>query len=707
MRAQHLQHWGMRMTARVLSALGVALLVLGTVAGVVNREVLDGDRFMAHVDAVRADPEVSRGLGRLLTDRIVTAQPDLTAVRPLLESVATAVVASPSSDAAARAAVAPLHRSLTGDERSTVVLRLADTGAVLIASARAMSPRLEAALPADLDVRLSEFADDELSEEAIWQARLTGWVAGVAPGLGLVLLFAAGWLREARSGRLRGGLACVGRGAIAGGVTLALLLVVVGFLVGRADETVLSGALQQAIWTELSGAFWTASALLASIGYLLVLATRLEGLPRLRSMPAFLTRASGSRPSPAWAVAPFVLGAALVLQPLGVLRVLAQTLGMALALLGLASLLSAAAQALRERSATRRTVRPGVPGRAGSRIAITVGVLALLAIYVIGVVPDEELDAVPASAAGTPTCNGHVELCARRFDEVAYPATHNSMAAADEGWFFAEQPDGILSQLDHGIRVLLIDSWYAQATSRPGVVANTEDDRAAAIAEVRRTIGPEGVDSAMRLRKALNLRPSGPVQPYLCHGICELGSTAWLPVMEDVAAWVRSHPRDVITFFIQDEVSPADTAELIRRAGLQPFVHQQRRGAPWPTLGSMIDSGRRVVILMEKRSGGQAHPSLLPGFEWVQDTQYLFRKPGVFSCAPNRGPADASLFLVNHWVTDKAREVSNARRVNARDVLLPRLERCRSERGRLPNFVAVDFYDQGDLLAVVDELNRL
>ena len=45
--------------------------------------------------------------------------------------------------------------------------------------------------------------------------------------------------------------------------------------------------------------------------------------------------------------------------------------------------------------------------------------------------------------------------------------------------------------------------------------------------------------------------------------------------------------------------------------------------------------------------------------------------------------------------------------VNSRDVLLSRLEQCQAERDRLPNFVAVDFYDQGDLLDVVDTLNGL
>ncbi len=40
-------------------------------------------------------------------------------------------------------------------------------------------------------------------------------------------------------------------------------------------------------------------------------------------------------------------------------------------------------------------------------------------------------------------------------------------------------------------------------------------------------------------------------------------------------------------------------------------------------------------------------------------------------------------------------------------MLLPRAEECQQERGRLPNFVAVDFYDRGDLLGVVDTLNGL
>jgi hypothetical protein len=62
--------------------------------------------------------------------------------------------------------------------------------------------------------------------------------------------------------------------------------------------------------------------------------------------------------------------------------------------------------------------------------------------------------------------------------------------------------------------------------------------------------------------------------------------------------------------------------------------------------------------------------------------------------------------LVNHWLNNADRRVTDAQRVNAADVLGPRLDECVAQRGHV-NQVAVDFYDQGDLFAEVDRLNGL
>ena len=81
------------------------------------------------------------------------------------------------------------------------------------------------------------------------------------------------------------------------------------------------------------------------------------------------------------------------------------------------------------------------------------------------------------------------------------------------------------------------------------------------------------------------------------------------------------------------------------------------------------------------------------------------RTAGARPCAPNRGGDAGSLLLVNHWVdTSPAPRKTIARAVNARAVLGARLERCRQERKLLPNIVAVDFYRDGDVFPLVEEL---
>jgi hypothetical protein len=50
---------------------------------------------------------------------------------------------------------------------------------------------------------------------------------------------------------------------------------------------------------------------------------------------------------------------------------------------------------------------------------------------------------------------------------------------------------------------------------------------------------------------------------------------------------------------------------------------------------------------------------------------------------------------------------ADAKVANAYDVLYGRAVQCQQEAGQLPNFLAVDFYEQGDLFAAVRALNGL
>lgn len=92
-------------------------------------------------------------------------------------------------------------------------------------------------------------------------------------------------------------------------------------------------------------------------------------------------------------------------------------------------------------------------------------------------------------------------------------------------------------------------------------------------------------------------------------------------------------------------------------------------------------------------------------FALIQDTPFRFESPADLSCAANRGPEDASLLLVNHWITRIAPDRVQAAKVNTRAALLDRAALCEQERGRMPNYLAVDFSTIGDLTGAVDTLN--
>jgi hypothetical protein len=694
----------MRRASVAMTALGSLLLFAGILVGLVNRNVLDGPRFAHHVDAVVSDPAVSRQIGRAITDQVLAARPDLVAVRPLIEAAASSLPGSPPLRPIVRASVLQLHRAFTDPDSRQVALQLANVGAVLAAVLPTIAPAASVALPADLQVTLAHVGDQSFAARTIRLTRIVGVLAWLLP-VSALLCFACGlWLAaDRRRASVRTGwfvtAAGIGVGAVAAaGAVWASL----------AEGDTLHSALVRAGWREFGSALWWAAALVTAAGGLLVLASAAlipqvdVGVLERRAWVALTRSPTTGHGRIGRGSGLVLLGVALVLRPAVALTVAGGLIGLLLLLAGVGELVGVANRDSAGPTARRRSV---VPGKAPIAVLVVAVAVLVSLVSVDGIRADRQVPPL-VNAAQTAACNGHVELCDRPYNDVAFPATHNAMSAADEpGWFLAEQPTGLIGQLDAGIRVLLIDTWYGQPSQRRGAVVTAPGSHVAALAKAEQLFGPGAVASALRVRDAAGLRATGPAQPYLCHGLCEIGATEWEPVMAQVHAWVVAHPREVVTFFIEDSVSPADTAAVFQRAGLLPYVRVQQVGQPWPTLGQMIDSGRRVVVLTERQSGGAAYPWLLPGFDLVQDTPYTNPSKASLSCARQRGTTSSPLLLLNYWLSAPGSRVSDAAAINAYDVLWPYATRCSRERGLLPNYLAVNFYDHGDLFRVVDQLN--
>jgi hypothetical protein len=336
--------------------------------------------------------------------------------------------------------------------------------------------------------------------------------------------------------------------------------------------------------------------------------------------------------------------------------------------------------------------------------AAAVGLLVLAALIIPGNLPQDD-NLQSASAVDTTACNGFDALCDVPFDQVVIPASHNSMSVADGTWFLAEQPKDMVDSLDDGIRGLLVDTWYGEPTADGGALTS-EKSLAAAEAELTATYGQDVVNSIRRTIDRVRRSESvGPPEPYFCHTVCEIGATPMTPTMQRLNDWMDAHPREVVVLFIQDTVTPADTAEVLEKTGLADKAYVHPDGAQWPTLREMIDSNKRLVVLMENEGGGDTYPYLHQGFELVQDTEYTFKSAADFDCSLKRGQPDSPLFSVNHWLASFSKLISSAEEVNAYDVLKPRIDECEIERGRTPSMIAVNWYDRGDLFRVVNELN--
>jgi hypothetical protein len=693
--------------ARVLLFIAAVLIVAAVATGYVRYELLSQEEFSDRAAAALADEDVRDVLAREITDRVVLrSEPDLVAARPLIEAAVAGIAGSQPFLDLFEDAVRRAHAALLSGSDARLLLDLRDAG-VLVESALGRLPvRGLDSIQEDVAVRLS-FVNDVMgtTAEIADQLRvlslvlLIAAVAAAAAGLWL----AADWRRGVQV-----------LGFSVAGLAVTAILVLAGARV--AVERIVS---DREVDREAAGAVW--NAFLGDLSSLLVLVAALATTvaaafatqATLPNLVPTLARgwdlASRSPRRGGWRVARGALlvavGLATVLNPLTALRVVAIAAGLFVLYAGVAELLAAA----RARRAARHEI--GRRAIAASFAPVAVGVLAFAAVVVFV----RTGGATAPAAVRTGACNGHVELCAKRLNEVTLPASHNAMSTTADDYYSSIQTLSIRDQLRAGVRGLLIDAHYglragdavrtdlSEASERAG---NT--DRALYVEK----LGPQGLAAIERIRDRV-LPGEGEPGVYLCHRFCELGATEITGALRDVREFLVEQPDEVLVIVIEDYVLPAAIVTAFEESGLAEHVYRGSPTGPFPTLREMIDSGQQVVVYTERVGGGA--PWYTAGYQGaLQETPYTFKRAARLtepsnwpaSCAENRGPEDAPLLLMNHWVnTDPTPRPSNAAIVNTREVLVGRARECEQLRGQRVNLMAVDFFGEGDVNGAVDVLN--
>ena len=276
------------------------------------------------------------------------------------------------------------------------------------------------------------------------------------------------------------------------------------------------------------------------------------------------------------------------------------------------------------------------------------------------------------AASNTQPCNGHVEFCQRRYSNITHVAAHNSPFIR-AGSAAANQRYGATDQLNHGIRLL---------------------------------------QGQMHLKNGT---------PHLCHSSCDMldaGPLAdWLV---EIKAWLDTHRFDVVTILIGNAdpyPDPSTWVFAVEQSGILDYAYAPPQMpmslADWPTLADMILLNRRAVILLDYKANYATWPWLIDEFAVMWETPFdpVNRD---FPCTVERPPdlsesdaRSARMFMMNHNFNVQFDILGTSILVPARSLLNETnavagygsvgaaAAACRAAWGRPPNFLNVDYYDEG------------
>lgn len=688
------------------SILGSVVALAGGLALYGRTQIVDQNAFADRAVEAIHQPVVQRVVSREITVQLLEpALPDAIAARPVIQSAVRAVITSKPFIPVIRLAARHGQRLLFERSGGNAVFDVADAGTVISSALRALSPRLAQSIPRGADAVLLTLRRRGFAEQTLRAAdhvRLLGILLPVAAALLLALSVVAAPNRRR----------ALTRTATAVGVTGVVFLICFELLrryaqshvyglneLSDADVRRALGDLWDsylsdlAIWVLVAtGLAWLIAAASASIFTPYSAATGLRRLRELAGRPVSIPVRT------ARGVIVLAIGIFAILKPTLAFRIVAVLAGCLLIYLGASEVLSATA-------GERRRMRPLRDRRPRRLAAFGAFGTAVVAAFVVAFMLTGSAGKVQASPV--PTCNGYAQLCGRRLNEVAFAGTHNSMSAADSpGWLIANQDRAIAQQLQDGIRLFKISTHYGIDDSSGQVLT----DIAAAgprLNRISEQLPPAARQALQRLSRSLT---PGSLKGrkrdiWLCHTACELGATRMTDFLGTIKRFLSKNPDQVFVFFDEDYVAERDLQNAFKRAGLFGSLATLTPNQPLPTLGQMIRSHRNIVVFAQTPTDPRYRWDMYGFNNWIQDTPLGATKPSQFSCKPYRGGPTNPLLMMNNWADIfPPRPTPNIPLVK-RPFILSRARQCVAQRGLVPNLILTDYYNRGDVVGAVAQLN--
>ena len=257
-------------------------------------------------------------------------------------------------------------------------------------------------------------------------------------------------------------------------------------------------------------------------------------------------------------------------------------------------------------------------------------------------------------------CNCYTELCQKRYDQVAYLTTHNAFNSQQDNFSFPNQSYSITRQLVDGVRALMIDVY-----DKDGV-------------------------------------------PTVYHSTSLLGSHPLSQNLKEIYDFMVNNPKEIVTIIFECYVTAAAIESELNTAGLLSMTFIKTNDSQWPTLQHLIDSGKRLVIFTDKKDASANQKWYHYVWNYAVETSFSVTDTAGLNSSFIRGNASNDLFILNHFLVSKTFGTgvkSKAEIANSNPFFIQRAKKSIAETSKFPNFVTVDFYEVGNCLDVINELN--
>ncbi|EJF63689.1 PLC-like phosphodiesterase [Dichomitus squalens LYAD-421 SS1] len=214
---------------------------------------------------------------------------------------------------------------------------------------------------------------------------------------------------------------------------------------------------------------------------------------------------------------------------------------------------------------------------------------------------------------------------------------------------------------------------------------------------------------------------------HFCHTSCLLfdGGTVE-DYLNKVHDFLTANPNEVLTLLFTNPEGaslpdlwdpPFQASGIADLAYVPPSIPVKQ--SDWPTLGDLIDSGKRVIVFLDAGADtDRSVPYILPEFEMVWETPFSVTD-ATFPCSVDRinGPLSTEdhMYMINHSLNKNILDTGiivsdpkDAPTTNSVSSILANAGGCEGfAAGRAPNFVLLDFVNLGQGLDAVNQLNGL